>query len=145
MKHFHVFLMGIACGGLVVGLALWVHRDALAPLRQNESGGVRAVQTVMPSGADAPRVCTDGPKARDVGGLEWPAAPSYRSYWLGQIFTADDCGVARLTQAFGGPDAAFAPGVRVVLEFPGAATVSELLKLKQFAPFIVSDDCIDCG
>lgn len=49
-------------------------------------------------GSAYPNVCVGAPIEREeIGGTRFPVAPKYKHLnWLGQLFTADDCGEERL-------------------------------------------------
>ena len=124
---------------------------------------------------DAVAACTLPARGTDIGRDVFPIAESYKDLpFLGQIFTADDCGPARLNDVVGGPDAAYklgsalwlkkpaSPGLVEVLQSIGfvcgsseegclkmeltqTVSVKELLKLKPFASEFKQDDCRNCG
>lgn len=49
--------------------------------------------------------CIAKPYTTDIGSLKYPVSNKYStSYWLGSIFTAYECGNARLEELFGGLD-----------------------------------------
>lgn len=111
-------------------------------------------------------------EAQIVGSSVFPISPDYKHLiYLGQLFTAADCGEARLTQR--APDGLFwEQGLRIVLaakaspglekelrtmnfqcidagciawELRTSITVQELLKLRPYAAEMVRDECAYCN
>ncbi|MEK7524202.1 MAG: hypothetical protein AAB588_04205 [Patescibacteria group bacterium] len=63
-------------------------------------------------GSAYPNVCVGAPIEREeIGGTRFPVAPKYKHLnWLGQLFTADDCGEERLGEFFGSEDETYPLG-----------------------------------
>ena len=123
-----------------------------------------------------PNVCVGNPIEREeIGGTRFPVAPKYKHLnWLGQLFTADDCGEARLAEFYSGEDASYELGstvwlkkkpnqqLRRLLKAVGynckegdeksctywsvnQTSVYKLLLLKAYKSKIKQDDCVSCG
>lgn len=135
--------------------------------------GLMSVQA-QSSAADT-SLCTAPAEIMASGKPRFPVAPQYQSIaYLGQFFTAADCGSARLTQMVGTTETQYQMGSRLSLkqeptpdfkkvlmsvgyrcasasapctEWKLAKTVSieQILRLRPFANQIASDDCIFCG
>ena len=120
--------------------------------------------------------CSGGRITDESGGGSYPISSKYKStHWLGQIFTADDCGNARLQTLFGGEDGIYSDGstiwlkskpttaLRRVLQVigytcaAGAAgqctewstngnlSILKILLLKPYYKSFKQDDCVNCG
>lgn len=152
MKKF--LLCSVILGIFIIPLQALAVADAFAP-------------------TEVTNVCMPNHVSRgDVGGYRYPIAPKYKKlYWLGQIFTADDCGEMTFGERFGGEDSIYTAGstitlkrrpttiVRRILKVIGyeEATASntyslsgevqyyKLLLLKPYYSTIKSDDCVNCG
>jgi|GEM_PF-5460634 len=62
-------------------------------------------------------VCEVAPTRSDIGREVYPVSYYYkRTYWLGSVFTADDCGEQRLKELFGGYDSDYTWGSSVTLK-----------------------------
>lgn len=123
-----------------------------------------------------PNVCVGAPIEREeIGGTRYPVAPKYKHLnWLGQLFTADDCGAARLAEFYSGEDASYDLGstiwlkqkpnqyLRRLLKAIGYSckegneksctywsldktSLYKLLLLKAYHAKIKQDDCLSCG
>ncbi len=123
-----------------------------------------------------PNVCVGASIEREeIGGTRFPIAPKYKHLnWLGQLFTADDCGEARLNAFFTGENAPYGLGstvwlkkkpdqqLRRLLKVIGYSpkegdekvstywsldktSVYKLLLLKAYSSKIKQDDCVSCG
>jgi hypothetical protein len=122
----------------------------------------------------AANVCTAPGTPREIGDTVYPVAPAYAQLpWLGQIFTASDCGAGRLQAVAGGGNGSYVLGSTVTLKAPASpeleavltsigfscdaakgclqwellqtVQVKALLKLKPYARFFTGDDCRNCG
>lgn len=127
------------------------------------------------SASSDPSVCTAPPEIMASGKPRYPVAERYRTIaYLGQFFTAADCGSTRLTQMVGATDTVYpmgsylhlkqeaSPDFKKVLMAVGyrcasaqapctewklakTVTIAELLKIRPFAGQIASDNCVFCG
>jgi hypothetical protein len=124
--------------------------------------------------ADTLALCVGGDTIAPNGRVFHAVFPKYEKLpFLGQIFTADDCGMQRFRQLFRDPDATYKEGshltlapnapeaVRTLLRSIGFTCDSgtpctdwtlkkwvrmgDLLKLKPYARYMTGDDCVNCG
>lgn len=81
-------------------------------------------------GDEYPNVCLGVAIEREeIGGTRFPIAPKYKHLnWLGQLFTADDCGEARLKEFYDGEDAAYELGSTISLKNKPSQQFRRLLK-----------------
>lgn len=77
-----------------------------------------------------PNVCVGASIEREeIGGTRFPVAPKYKHLnWLGQLFTADDCGAARLAEFYTGEDASYDIGSTIWLKNKPNQHLRRLLK-----------------
>ena len=133
------------------------------------------VKTITLSETILSAECTAQPTILENGRKSYPIDEQYEHLpWLGQLFTADDCGAERVELI--APDGYYARGSKVwakgapsvglrealtsagyhcdagvsdelcsVWRIDTPALVSKFLKLKTFSTEIESDDCINCG
>ena len=113
-----IFLMlGIAIGGM------WNHRPASAlPLPAAPS----------PNASTAVDYCTAPPIVSEIGSADYPINPKYRPLgYLGQLFTAADCGPERVKNIMGVVD--------------GKYTLGSTIRLREAGGFIFSQGLGDVG
>lgn len=66
--------------------------------------------------APAPFPCTEQPIVTDIGSAQYPIDSKYKDlYFLGQLFTADDCGEERVNQLWGIEDEQYILGAHITL------------------------------
>ncbi|MFC1810699.1 S-layer homology domain-containing protein [Patescibacteria group bacterium] len=66
-------------------------------------------------------LCTAAPTTTDIGSELYPIATEYdHLYFLGQLFTAYDCGIDRVNQLFGVEDGIYTLGATIDLKIPEA-------------------------
>lgn len=124
---------------------------------------------------EVPNVCAASKISRgDIGGYRYPVAPKYKKLpWLGQIFTADNCGEMVFGERFDGEDSMYQWGSAITLRrrpntnlrrilkvigyeeittssnsyysLSGEVQYYKLLLLKPYYSTIKTDDCVDCG
>ncbi len=127
---------------------------------------------VKQSGYGTIDVCIDPGQGGGMGRQTYPRSPTYDHLTdLGEIFTAAECGSERLKSTFGGEDAMYLWGSRIILRVPpsppfqsvlesigfqcttqpctewsiGKVSIEQLLRLKPYSQSIVRDDCTNCG
>ena len=135
---------------------------------------VNVTQVSKQCGTNVSRLCTDPATTTEMGSVMYPIDPRYAQLgFLGQLFTAADCGSSRLQETFGGENASYSlgsaiwlkdqtsPSLTSLLQSIGFACspdegckkwelyktvkIKELLKLEPYTSSFKQDDCRNCG
>lgn len=97
-------------------------------------------------GQEYPNVCI-GEKIpqEEIGGTRSPIAPKYKNALFGDLFTADDCGEARLKELFGGEDALYDKGSSLTFKKRPTVFLRRLLRVIGYEQELCQAGASDCG
>ena len=136
-KHLYkiVFIAGI----LLIAAGCNKNTAVVNPIQNNST--VKQEPIVQPSivnnQSSEPKLlakeCTDAPTATEIGRDVYPIADKYKQLqFLGQLFTASDCGTERLNKIFGVRDGQYTQGATITLKAPPSAQFLATLKAVGF-------------
>src|SRR3990167_2174642 len=101
----------------ITGCVVWPMFQGKQPtntntvVSQNENSNTANTNISNINTVTQSNVCKDPARLSDIGGSVYPVSQKYaHTGWIGQVFTADDCGLRRLEEIFGGLDGKYGWG-----------------------------------